>query len=80
MFYRLPLPEGIGKITNLGVCYRGVVVATEDGKIYFKNKFVQHSFENLSTGIRENTVEKLFGGGKIKRIAGSYRNRYALIE
>lgn len=37
---RFKLPPGIAKITHLGTCFRCVVVATEDGKLYFKNKFM----------------------------------------
>jgi hypothetical protein len=48
---RFKLPEGVGKITHLGTCFRCVVVATEDGKLYFKNKFMREENENMSTGV-----------------------------
>lgn len=37
---KLRLPDGIGKITHIGTCHRCVVVVTDDGNIYFTQKYV----------------------------------------
>lgn len=77
---RFKLPEGIGKITHLGTCFRCVVVATADRKLYFKNRFMQEESENMSTGIQEAGMNRHFGNGELVSLGGCYRNRYALIR
>ena len=77
---RFQLPREAGKVTNLGTCFRCVVIAAEDGKIYFKNRFVQEENENMSTGVQSATLARLFGDAKLLSIGGSYRNRYALVS
>lgn len=44
---KLKLPDGIAKIKFVGTCHRCIVVVTEDGKVYFKNKYVQEEKEDL---------------------------------
>ena len=76
---RLKLPSNIGKITNIGVCFRCVVVVTEDGKIYFTQKYTTPVKEDFITGISEDSVINLFKGGVITEIGGMYKNRFALV-
>lgn len=57
-----------------------MIVATEDGKVYFKTKFEKFEKENMQTGIQETSMAKLFGTGALLQIGGSYRNRFALLR
>lgn len=77
---RLQLPDGISKITSVGVCHNCIAVVTEEGNVYFKNNFADAHIEDLSTGIKSTTVERLFNGGKLLAIGGKYKNRWAIVK
>lgn len=55
------------------------MVVTEDGKIYFTQKYTTPVKENFLTGISEDNVTNLFKGGVITEIGGMYKNRFALV-
>ena len=80
IYFRLPLPDGITKITSVGVCHNCIAVVTEEGNVYFKNNFADAHIEDLATGIKSTTVERLFNGGKVLAIGGKYKNRWAIVK
>lgn len=74
------MPAGISKIENVGVCHRCVVVSTEEGNIYFKNNYGPTLSESDKSGLKMNTVNDLFGGGKLLGLGGMYRNRWGIVK